>query len=279
MDNVLQWITENQEMIIGYTIKFVVALLILIIGRMIANTVAKVMGKGMRKREMDNAVVSFITAIIKSVIFIAAILMALGHVGVQTTSFIAILGAAGLAIGLALQGSLANIASGVLLIMFRPMRAGEYVEAGGVAGTVESITIFQTVLKTPDNKVVFVPNAQITNDSITNYSREALRRIDLVVGVSYSADLLKTKEVLEAVVKADPRVLEEPALNIQVNELGASSVDFIVRPWTKVEDYWPTRWDLNREIKLALDKHGIGIPFPQMDVHLFKEQEEGQAKE
>jgi len=274
MENILQWITENQEMIIGYTIKFVVALLILIVGRMIANTVAKVMGKGMRKREMDNAVVSFITAIIKSVIFIAAILMALGHVGVQTTSFIAILGAAGLAIGLALQGSLANIASGVLLIMFRPMKAGEYVEAGGVAGTVESISIFQTVLKTPDNKVVFVPNAQITNDSITNYSREALRRIDLVVGVSYSADLLKTKEVLEAVVKADPRVLEEPALNIQVNELGASSVDFIVRPWTKVEDYWPTRWDLNREIKLALDKNGIGIPFPQMDVHVFKEQQE-----
>lgn len=272
MDSTLQWITENQDILIGYAIKFVVALLILIVGRMIANTVARVMGKGMRKRDMDNAVVSFMTAIIKSLIFIAAILMALSHVGVQTTSFIAILGAAGLAIGLALQGSLSNIASGVLLIMFRPMRAGEYVEAGGVAGTVESITIFQTILKTPDNKVVFVPNAQITNDSITNYSREELRRIDLVVGVSYSADLLKTKEILEQVVKADSRVLEEPALNIQVNELGASSVDFIVRPWVNVADYWPTRWDLNREIKMALDKNGIGIPFPQMDIHFHKEE-------
>lgn len=269
METMMTWIGENQEMLIGYAIKFVVAIIILVAGKVIANTVGGLTGRGMQRREVDHAVISFITAILKSVIFIAAILMALSHVGVQTTSFIAILGAAGLAIGLALQGSLANIASGVLLIMFRPMRAGEYVEAGGVAGTVESISIFQTTLKTPDNKVVFVPNAQITSEPITNYNREALRRIDLVVGVSYEADLKAAKQLLMDLITADERVLSEPAPNVRVNELGASSVDFIVRPWVKGEDYWATRWDLTEKVKLALDEHGIGIPFPQMDVHFY----------
>lgn len=276
MEAFLNWITENQAVIIEYAIKVGVALLILFIGKMVANSASRLLSKGMQKRQMDNAVVSFLSAIIKAIIFIAAILMALSHVGVQTTSFIAILGAAGLAIGLALQGSLSNIASGVLLIMFRPMKAGEYVEVAGVGGTVDAISIFQTTLKTPDNKVIYIPNAQITGSEIVNYSREELRRIDLVIGVSYSADLHKTKEVLEAVCAADPRILADPALNIQVNNLGASSVDFIVRPWVKVGDYWPCRWDLLREIKIALDKNNIGIPFPQMDVHFYKEADKTQ---
>jgi small conductance mechanosensitive channel len=271
MDQFMGWVTENQELIVSYVIKFVVAILILIIGKMIANSVAKVMGRGMTRKGVDGAVISFLSAIIKSVIFIAAILMALSQVGVQTTSFIAILGAAGLAIGLSLQGSLANMASGVLIIMFRPFRAGEYVEAGGVSGTVNEVNIFQTVLKTPDNKVVYVPNAQITGQPITNYSREDTRRVDLLIGVSYDADLHKTKEVLESVLKADDRLLKEPAWNIQVNALNNSSVDFIVRPWVNSTDYWPVYWDLMREIKIALDKNDIGIPYPQMDVHLFKQ--------
>ncbi|MDN7126990.1 mechanosensitive ion channel [Pseudidiomarina sp. 1ASP75-14] len=271
MEKFLTWVTDNQELIVSYTIKFVVAILILIIGKMIANSVAKLIGRGMERKGVDGAVISFLSAIVKSVIFIAAVLMALSQVGVQTTSFIAILGAAGLAIGLSLQGSLSNMASGVLIITFRPFRAGEYVEAGGVAGTVQEVNIFQTVLKTPDNKVVFVPNAQITSQPITNYSREDTRRVDLLIGVSYDADLHKTKEVLESVLKADDRLLEDPAWNIQVHALNNSSVDFIVRPWVNVGDYWPVYWDLMREIKIALDKNDIGIPYPQMDVHLHKE--------
>lgn len=271
MEKFLTWVTDNQELIVSYTIKFVVAILILIIGKMIANSVAKLIGRGMERKGVDGAVISFLSAIVKSVIFIAAVLMALSQVGVQTTSFIAILGAAGLAIGLSLQGSLSNMASGVLIITFRPFRAGEYVEAGGVAGTVQEVNIFQTVLKTPDNKVVFVPNAQITSQPITNYSREDTRRVDLLIGVSYDADLHKTKEVLESVLKADDRLLKDPAWNIQVHALNNSSVDFIVRPWVNVGDYWPVYWDLMREIKIALDKNDIGIPYPQMDVHLHKE--------
>lgn len=271
MEQFLNWVTDNQDLIVSYVIKFIVAILILIIGKIIANSVANLMGRGMTRKGVDGAVISFLSAIIKSVIFIAAILMALSQVGVQTTSFIAILGAAGLAIGLSLQGSLANMASGVLIITFRPFRAGEYVDAGGVSGTVNEVNIFQTILKTPDNKVVYVPNAQITGQPITNYSREDTRRVDLLIGVSYDADLHKTKEVLESVLKADERLLKEPAWNIQVHALNNSSVDFIVRPWVKATDYWPVYWDLMREIKIALDKNDIGIPYPQMDVHLFKQ--------
>ncbi|MFC0445734.1 mechanosensitive ion channel domain-containing protein [Pseudidiomarina halophila] len=271
MDRFLTWVTDNQELIVSYTIKFVVAILILVIGKMIANSVAKLIARGMNRKGVDGAVISFLSAIVKSVIFIAAILMALSQVGVQTTSFIAILGAAGLAIGLSLQGSLSNMASGVLIITFRPFRAGEYVEAGGVSGTVEEVNIFQTILKTPDNKVVFVPNAQITSQPITNYSREDTRRVDLLIGVSYDADLHKTKEVLESVLKAEDRLLKDPEWNIQVHALNNSSVDFIVRPWVNVGDYWPVYWTLMREIKIALDKNDIGIPYPQMDVHLHKQ--------
>ncbi len=271
MDQITQWVTENRDLIISYTVSFIVAIVIIIVGLIVANNVVRLMSRAMHRKEMDGAVISFLSAIVKAVIFIAALLMALSQVGVQTTSFIAILGAAGLAIALSLQSSLANMASGVLIIIFRPFRAGEYVDAGGVSGTIQEVNIFQTIMKTPDNKVVFVPNAQITSKPTINYHREDTRRIDLVIGVSYSADLLKTKEVLMEVVQADSRVLPEPAINIQVNELADSSVNFIVRPWVAVNDYWPTRWDLLREIKIALDKNGIEIPFPQRDVHIHNQ--------
>lgn len=271
MDNIVQWINNNQDMLIGFSIKFIIAIAILIIGKMVANAVTGVMTKNMRKRDVDGAVISFVGAIVKTVIFIAAIMMSLSHVGVETTSFIAILGAAGLAIGLALQGSLSNIASGVLLIMFRPIRAGEYVDAGGVSGTVDQINIFQTIMKTPDRKVVFVPNSEIIGGPIVNYNREELRRIDLVIGVSYSANLQQTKKALMDVITSDERVLKDPEPVVTVTNLGDSSVDFNVRPWTKNEDYWPTRWDLLERIKDRLDEEGIGIPFPQMDVHFKKE--------
>ena len=270
MDQILNWLTENQGMLLGYALKVAIALAIFVIGRIVANSISKVMTKAMQAKGMDNAVISFLTAIVKVVIVIAALLMALSQLGVQTNSFIAILGAAGLAIGLSLQSSLSNIASGVLIIIFRPFRAGEFVDAGGVSGTVQEVNIFQTVLKTADNKVVFVPNSQITDGTITNYNREELRRIDLLIGVSYNADLHNTKEVLESVLAADARVLKDPAWNVQVHALNSSSVDFIVRPWVQGTDYWPVYWDLMREIKIALDKNDINIPFPQMDIRIQK---------
>lgn len=271
MDSVVQWINDNQDMLIEFSIKFIIAIAILIAGKIVANMVTGVMTKNMRKREVDGAVISFVGAILKTIIFIAAIMMALSHVGVETTSFIAILGAAGLAIGLALQGSLSNIASGVLLIMFRPIRAGEYVEAGGVGGTVEEINIFQTVMKTPDRKVVFVPNSGIIGGPIINYTREELRRIDMVIGVSYNANLQHVKKVLMDVITSDERVLKDPEPVVTVTNLGESSVDFNVRPWTANADYWPTRWDLLERIKDRFDEEGIAIPFPQMSVHMQKE--------
>lgn len=271
MQAILDWINSNQDMLIEYAIKVVIAIIILFVAKIVSAAIASVMRKGMEKKQVDNAVIGFLTAIVKSIIFIAALLVALNQVGVETTSFIAILGAAGLAIGLALQGSLSNIASGVLLIMFRPLRAGEYVECANTAGTVQEINIFQTILMTPDRKVVYVPNSQVIGSAITNYNREDIRRIDLVIGVSYSANLQHTKKVLMEELVKDERVLKDPEPFVAVNNLGNSSVDFIVRPWTKTADYWPTRWDLLERIKDRLDEEGIGIPFPQMDVHVKKE--------
>ena len=273
MQAIIDWINNNQGMLIEYSIKVIIAIVIMVVASIASRVLTGVMRKGMTKRDVDGAVIGFLSAIIKSLIFIAALMVALNQVGVETTSFIAILGAAGLAIGLALQGSLSNIASGVLLIMFRPMRAGEYVECGGTAGTVEEINIFQTILKTPDRKVVYVPNSQVIGSAIVNYNREDIRRIDLVIGVSYSANLQHTKKVLMEELEKDERILEDPAPVVTVTALNSSSVDFNVRPWTKTEDHWPTRWDLLERIKDRLDEEGIGIPFPQMDVHMHKNQE------
>ena len=203
--------------------------------------------------------------------------MSLSHVGVQTTSFVAILGAAGLAIGLSLQGSLANFASGVLIMIYHPFKSGDYVDAGGIQGTVQRIELFTTILKTPDNKLVIVPNSRITGSEITNFSEEPTRRVDLVIGVSYKADLKKTKEVLMNVITSDERVLQDPAPRVAVTALSDSSVDLIVRPWVNSSDYWPVYWDLMERIKNALDENGIGIPYPQMDVHLHHP--EGEAGE
>jgi small conductance mechanosensitive channel len=200
--------------------------------------------------------------------------MALSQVGIQTTSFIAILGAAGLAVGLALQGSLSNFASGVLIIMLRPFKSGDFIEAGGKSGSVEKIEIFSTELRTPDNKVIIMPNSAIMSGAIVNYSREKTRRIDLVIGVSYEADLKQAKQVLQNVLDEEPRLLKTPAYTVAVSELADSSVNFVVRPWVNTSDYWPTYFSLVENIKLALDDAGIAIPFPQMDVHLHKDSQQ-----
>jgi small conductance mechanosensitive channel len=230
----------------------------------------RVLAKMLKKKDIDDAVVSFIGNIFYLILMIAVLIASMSQLGVDTTSLIAVLGAAGLAIGLALQGSLSNFASGVLIVVLRPFRAGDFVEAGGKMGIVMKIELFSTTMRTPDNKILFIPNSKITSDCITNFSRQDTRRIDLVIGVSYDADLKVAKQTLTDVLEAEDRILPDPAYVIAVNELADSSVNFIVRPWVKAEDYWPTHWDLMEKIKIALDDAGVGIPYPQMDVHLHK---------
>lgn len=274
MDEAAQFMTENQDVMVSHLLNIVIALVIFVIGRWVGRAIAGFIEKALLSRSIDKAVVSFLGSIVYSLIMIAVFLMALSHVGVQTTSFIAILGAAGLAVGLALQGSLANFASGVLIIILRPFKAGHFIDAGGVMGTVDKIEIFQTTLKTPDNKRVIIPNAQITGGAITNFSAEPTRRVDLVIGISYDSDLRKAKALLADILAGDGRVLAEPAPNIIIGELADSSVNILVRPWVNAADYWGVYWDTLEKVKLTFDEQGIGIPFPQMDVHIQSTQQE-----
>ncbi|GLS92661.1 mechanosensitive ion channel protein [Psychromonas marina] len=266
----VDWINNNQGLIIEYGLNIAAAIATLVIGMIIAGMISKTFHRILTKRELDPTIVEFVSHMVKYVIVAFVVIAALGRIGVQTTSFIAILGAAGLAVGLALQGSLSNFASGVLIVILRPFKSGEYIEAAGISGSVESVQIFATTLVTPDNKFVVVPNSAILGGNIINYSRKPTRRIDLVIGVSYQADLAKTKAVLESVVKANSLVLKDPGVTVAVAELADSSVNFVVRPWVNGGDYWPVRFELMEAIKNALDEAGIEIPFPQMDVHVDK---------
>ncbi|AGH80019.1 small-conductance mechanosensitive channel [Psychromonas sp. CNPT3] len=271
VDKSFDWVNNNQGLLIEYGFNIVAAIATIVIGMMAASMISNTLNKIMTKRKLDSTIVDFVAHMVKYVIVAFVVIAALGRIGVQTTSFIAIIGAAGLAIGLALQGSLSNFASGVLIIMLRPFKAGEYIEAAGVAGSVESVQIFATTLITVDNKFVVVPNSAILGGNIVNYSRKPTRRIDLTIGVSYNADLAKTKAVLEAVVKANELILKSPQPQIAVAELADSSVNLVVRPWVKSGDYWPARFALMEAIKNALDEAEIEIPYPQMDVHMNKE--------
>jgi len=268
--NTLDWVNNNQGLIIEYGLNVVAAIATLVIGMIIAGMISSGFRRVLTKRELDPTIIEFVSHMVKYVIVAFVVIAALSRIGVQTTSFIALLGAAGLAVGLALQGSLSNFASGVLIIVLRPFKAGEYIEAAGTAGSVESVQIFATTLVTPDNKCVVVPNSSILGGNIVNYSRKPTRRIDLVIGVSYNADLAKTKAVLETVVTANALVLKDPGVQVAVAELADSSVNFVVRPWVNGSDYWPARFALTEEIKNALDEAGIEIPFPQMDIHTDK---------
>ena len=274
MEQIEQLFQQNHEVLLGYLLQFVAAVVIFYIGRMVAKAVKRFMERALLARSVDKAVVSFVASIVYAVILIATVLMALSQVGVQTTSFIAILGAAGLAVGLALQGSLANFASGILIILFRPFKSGDFIDAGGISGTVDKIEIFQTIMKTPDNKLVIVPNAQITGGAITNFSAEPVRRVDLVIGISYDADLRKAKHILQQMLADDPRVLKEPEAVVSVAALADSSVNLNVRPWVNSADYWAVYWDTLEKVKLAFDEQGIGIPYPQMDVHIKQDKQE-----
>lgn len=274
MDQITQLFHDNHEVLLGKLLQLVAAIVIFYVGRMVARAISRFLEKALLAKAVDKAVVSFIASIVYALILIATLLMALSQVGVQTTSFIAILGAAGLAVGLALQGSLANFASGILIILFRPFKSGDFIEAGGVTGTVDKIEIFQTMMKTPDNKLVIVPNAQVTGGAITNYSAEAIRRVDLVIGISYDSDLRKAKQILQDILKNDSRVLQVPAAAVNVAALADSSVNFNVRPWVNSADYWGVYWDTLEKVKLTFDEQGIAIPFPQMDVHVKQDKQE-----
>jgi small conductance mechanosensitive channel len=256
--------------VIPWGLNIIFAVLIFIVGKFLVNLVTNLVKKLMIKAKVDNILVNFIGSIIKSVLLLFVIIASLDQLGVNTTSLIALIGAAGLAIGLALQGSLQNLASGVMLIVFRPFKDGDFVEAGGTMGVVEQIGIFTTMMRTGDNKEVIVPNGKIFGDIITNYSKRDTRRVDMVFGIGYGDDIRKAKDIIAGIIAADERILKEPAPLIAVGELADSSVNFNVRPWVKSSDYWGVYFDLNEKIKMEFDENGISIPFPQMDVYLQK---------
>lgn len=253
-----------------YGLRILGALAILVIGRIFAGILTGAVRRLLSRKNVDETLVRFLTSLTKIGLMVFIIVAAINTLGVQTASFIAILGAAGLAIGFALQGSLSNFAAGVMLIIFRPFKAGDYVEAGGTAGVIEEVGIFVSVLRTPDNKKVIVPNSRITSDNITNYSANDTRRVDLVFGIGYTDDIAKTKQTLTEIVASDPRVLHEPEPTIAVFELADSSVNFVVRPWVNTADYWAVYFDLTEKVKLTFDEKNISIPFPQRDVHLHQ---------
>lgn len=255
---------------VGYGLKVIGALLILIIGRFAAGILRRVVVKAFLKVNMDENLAKFFGRITFIVIIIFAVMASLAKFGVETTSFVAVLGAAGFAIGFALQGSLSNFASGVMLLAFRPFKTGDFVEVGGVSGTVRGIQLFNTILDTPDNVRIIVPNGGIYGSTIKNYSHHDTRRADLAVGISYGSDIGKAMNAIEAEIKADDRTRDEPAPVILVAELADSSVNLTIRYWVSSDDYWPSKYDLTRRVKERLDAAGIEIPFPQQVVHMRK---------
>lgn len=255
---------------ISLGINLVLALLIFYVGRMVIGFITRGLHNVLQRQEVDKTLETFVCNLVRTVLMIVVVIAAISQVGIETTSFIAIFGAAGLAVGLALQGSLSNFAAGVLIVLFRPYRVGDFIEAAGINGVVEQVQILTTILRTGDNKQVIVPNSQIMDSIITNYSAKDTRRVDMVVGVSYDDDLDKVRKTLEELVAADERILDDPACTIAVSELADSSVNFILRPWVNTADYWPVKFDLTEAIKKRFDHDGISFPFPQQDVHLYK---------
>ncbi len=248
----------------------VVAILIFYLGRWIIGILVNGLRRVMQSNEVDKTLETFVCNLVRMALLVVVVIAAVGALGVQTTSLIAVMGAAGLAVGLALQGSLSNFASGVLIVLFRPYKVGDWIEGAGISGAVEEVQILTTVMKTGDNKRIIVPNSQIMGSIITNYSANDTRRVDLTVGVSYDDDLDKVRKELQVLVDADERILKDPAVTIAVSELGDSSVNFVVRPWVATSDYWGVYFDLTEAIKKRFDEVGISFPFPQQDVHLYQ---------
>ena len=255
-------------------INVVIAIAIFYVGKMVISLVVRGLHKVMQRQEVDKTLETFVCNLVRMVLLVVVVIAAIGQIGIETTSFIAIFGAAGLAVGLALQGSLSNFAAGVLIVLFRPYRVGDFIEAAGISGVVEQVQILTTVLKTGDNKQIIVPNGQIMDSIITNYSANDTRRVDMVVGVSYDDDLDKVRDTIKELIAAEDRILDEPACTIAVSALADSSVNFVVRPWVKTSDYWGVMFDLTEAVKKRFDKEGITFPFPQQDVHVHTVRDE-----
>lgn len=267
VDSIQGWISL-------YAINIIGAILIFIVGKWLSRRIANLLAKIMEKNNVDPTLVNFLTNLTYYTLVVLVIIAAAGKLGINTTSFLTIIGAAGLAVGLALKDSLSNFAAGVMLVMFRPFTIGDVVSTAGITAKVEKITIFNTLFCTPDNQLVIVPNNKIISDIITNINAKDTRRVDFVVGISYSDDMEQTKEILERLAQEDNRVLKDPATTIAVAELADSSVNLVFRPWVKTADYWDVKFALTERIKNALDEAGISIPFPQQDVHLFVDKED-----
>jgi small conductance mechanosensitive channel len=272
VSNSVDFIDKMLPIVTEWGINIVLALVIFIVGKWIAKLLKKLCVKAMETSKMDPILVGFLSNIVYYLLMVAVIITAIGQLGVQTTSFIAVLGAAGLAVGLALQGSLSNFASGVLIIMFRPFKIGDAVEAGGVFGVIDEIGILVTKMHTPDNKGIIIPNSSIMGGHIVNFAAHETRRCDMVFGIGYSDDIDKAKAILTDIIEKDDRCLKDPAVTIAVSELADSSVNFVCRPWVKGADYWGVFFDTHEAVKKAFDAQGVSIPFPQTDVHLFKEE-------
>jgi len=260
--------SSMQILLIDISIKIAIALLIFVVGRWISKWLTGLVGKIMTRANMDDMLVNFVRNLVYTILILVVVMASLDQLGVETTSLLAVFGAAGLAIGLALKDSLSNFSSGVMIILFRPFKVGDFIEAGGATGAVEEVRMFATIIRTGDNCQIIVPNGQIYGGTITNYSAKPTRRIDLVFGIGYNDDIAKAKQIINDIMKQDSRILSDPEPAVAMAELADSSVNFNVRPWVKSGDYWPVRSDLLESIKLAFDKNGISIPYPQQDVHM-----------
>lgn len=270
MDDVNKYAEMAQSLAFAYGPKIVAAIVIFLLGKWLSGILSRVVGRAMTRAGTDAMLVKFVESLVYAALLAFVVLAALAQLGIQTTSFIAVIGAAGLAIGLALQGSLSNFAAGVMLIIFRPFKVGDFIDAAGVSGSVEEILIFSTKLKSPDNKQLYVPNGSILSGTIVNYSAKDQRRVDLKFGCGYDDDIKKAKALLEEIVTSNPLVLSDPAPTIGVLELGDSSVNFAVRPWVNTADYWNAYFQITEAVKQRFDEEGISIPFPQRDVHLIR---------
>ena len=271
------WLVANQALLLSYAVNIVAALAIIIVGLIIARMISNAVNRLMISRKIDATVADFLSALVRYGIIAFTLIAALGRVGVQTASVIAVLGAAGLAVGLALQGSLSNLAAGVLLVMFRPFRAGEYVDLGGVAGTVLSVQIFSTTMRTADGKIIVIPNGKIIAGNIINFSREPVRRNEFIIGVAYDSDIDQVKQILTNIIQSEDRILKDREMTVRLNELGASSINFVVRVWSNSGDLQNVYWDVLERIKREFDAAGISFPYPQMDVNIKRVKEDKAA--
>ncbi|MCD4560572.1 small-conductance mechanosensitive channel MscS [Lelliottia nimipressuralis] len=273
INNAGTWLVRNQALLLSYAVNIVAAIAIIIVGMIVARVVSNAINRVMRARQIDATVADFLSALVRYGLIAFTLIAALGRVGVQTASVIAVLGAAGLAIGLALQGSLSNLAAGVLLVTFRPFRSGEYVDLGGIAGTVLQVQIFSTTLRTVDGRIVVVPNGKIIAGNIINFSREPVRRNELLISVAYDSDIDRVKALLTNIIESDVRIIQDRERTVRLNELGASSINFVVRIWSKSSDLQEVYWDVLERIKREFDANGISFPYPQMDVNFKRVKE------